>query len=128
MIYRDLTIRSNITNYKLNPPNYWTAMNNTCAETAMDVLGKWYLGLGLPSGDSKVELPDHLKSYSDSIGLTRNGITKFSVVNPYALYNQMLNKGFKQHTLTSGQLTNGGVIQANKIDPLVTHGKIAPTP
>jgi hypothetical protein len=119
---------ANIAIYKLYTPDYLTALNDTCAETSLDILGGWYLSIGLPDGNSPVKVPNHLASYSESMGLNTSGVSYFSVVNPYALYNQMVGAGYTSFTMTPGALTVGGQIQVNVEDPLVTHGHIPPRP
>ena len=51
---------------------------------------------------------------------------KGSVVNPYALYNQMLDSGYTEYVLNPDQLTEDGLIKIGSEDPLVAHGLISP--
>ncbi|MFP5407658.1 MAG: RHS repeat-associated core domain-containing protein [Gammaproteobacteria bacterium] len=97
---------------------YWTALNNTCAESAMDILGSWYLGLGLPNGKSPVRVPINLETKTDGLGITNNGVTKIGFTNPYALFTQMVQGGntYFDYLNPLGQLTVGAT------DPLVQEG------
>lgn len=88
---------------------YITITNETCAATAMTVLASVTKSLGLPEGKSRVRLPGSLinpgyalKKIAILGGLpavlassSYTGTTAFGATNPYALYNQMVQKGFK---------------------------------
>jgi len=113
------SIKSDVSKYRFIPTEkYWTALNNTCAESAVDVLGKWYLGLGLPSGKSPIKVPDDFSAITDKYGVTSKGISNISLTNPYALFNQMVAAGFTYHTHTAPL----GKIKTGTVDPMVTKG------
>lgn len=105
---------------KIGSEKFVTALNNTCAESAMEILGTWYLGLGLPDGRSPVKIPHHLISVGDGLGVTQNGVTKVDVTNPYALYRDMVAAGYSHYDIGYAL----GVLKPGQVDPLVTAGHI----
>ena len=114
---------------RANPPRYLVALNNTCAEEGLDIMNDLLLGIGLPSGQSKVKVPNHITGYTDGY-LTDKGITKFKIVNPYALHSQMLAQGRTEYTLSSKQVTNSSssqTLQTSILDPLLKYDKVKPT-
>lgn len=120
-------IRAKLASFSLHTPGYWTSLNNTCAETALDVIDDWYISLGLPSGESSVRVPSHLASYTDSMALTTSGVTNFSLVNPYALYSQMVAEGFIPLRVANSLITDSRRrLVSGVTDPLVTYGFITP--
>ncbi|MCU7917307.1 MAG: RHS domain-containing protein, partial [Candidatus Thiodiazotropha sp. (ex Epidulcina cf. delphinae)] len=123
-----LYIKTRISYMQINTPDYWTALNDTCAETALDLVDDWIISLGLPSGSSRVRVPMHLQSYSDAAGLTEEGVTDFSIVNPYALHSQMLESGHIQYEMDSSSFTTSGYLVEGDIDPLINEGYIEPEP
>lgn len=99
---------------------YWVAFNNTCAETVVDTVGSWYLGLGLPDGKSLVKVPDEFAPKTDNLGLTENGVSKFGVTNPYGFYNNLVNLGygFYEHVKPLD------VLKIGSVDPWLNRGVV----
>lgn len=113
---------------RINPPRYWTAINQTCASTGLEEIDDILLNLGLPNGKSKIKLPNHIAQYTDG-NYTTNGVTTLEHVNPYALHSQMLSQGRTEYTLSPRQVTNASStkqIQTGILDPLLTYDYIKP--
>ena len=94
-------------NYK-----YWIGLNNTCAESSMDIVGRAIPRLdGL--GKSPIKMDGLRQKLTNASNATiantlvdANDTTKFSVTNPYALYRDLKNRGYDDIKIPTGNLTD----------------------
>jgi hypothetical protein len=126
-------IRTGIEDFAASDVGYWAAMNNTCAESAMDIIGRALprlAGMGMSPikiGGLRKQLESMLGGTLASTLVTSNDTTRISMTNPYALYGDLMAQGYKgTRVRTSSLVDQAKQIRIGINDPLIDQELVLP--
>jgi hypothetical protein len=126
-------IRTGVEDFAASDVSYWAAMNNTCAESAMDIIGRALPRLA-GMGMSPIKIAGLRKQLESMIGgtlasalVTSNDTTRTSMTNPYALYRDLMAQGYKgTRVRTSTLVDQAKQIRIGINDPLIDQDLVLP--